>query len=134
MTLDETYVRMLKSISASLRRDAVALLQWISYTQAPMSLAELTEATTIDPSGQGTVDVADRGQIEDVVDVLGGLVTVIYCDDLQDLTVTIDPTSSNLNQVTRQRHRKLQPQDKIRFAHFSVKEFLESNRVLLPEN
>ncbi|KAK4553334.1 hypothetical protein LTR86_009634 [Recurvomyces mirabilis] len=125
MTLDGTYTRMLESISLRLRKDAVALLQWIAYSEHPMTLAELAEATIVDPSGQGAVDVADRGDIHDVVDLLEGLVTIIYYDD------SVIFASNGSTESQKIIHRKLQPRDQLRFAHFSVKEFLESPRLLL---
>ncbi|KAK3670450.1 hypothetical protein LTR78_009691 [Recurvomyces mirabilis] len=126
-TLDETYIRMLEAIDGELREDALALLQWIAYSERPMTLVELIEATIVDQSGQGAVKVVDRGGIDDVVDLLQGLVTIIYRND----PYAFPASHIESTQPEEQTHRKPQPYDELRFAHFSVKEFLESSRVLV---
>jgi len=61
-------------------------------------LNEIAEACIVDPSGDGVVEVDDRGGTEDILKILAGLV---------------------IAEDTR-----------VRLAHFSVKEYLVSERIL----
>ena len=74
-TLDATYERILTSIEDVYREEAIVLLRWLAYAQSPPSLGELAEAAVIDPSGDGFVDTANRGALEDTLEILCGLVT-----------------------------------------------------------
>jgi hypothetical protein len=74
-TLDATYERILTGIGETLRREALLLLRWLAYAQSPPSLGELAEATIINPTGAGSVDVGNRGGIEDTLEILSRLVT-----------------------------------------------------------
>ncbi|GAB1739832.1 hypothetical protein NU219Hw_g4767t1 [Hortaea werneckii] len=101
-TLDETYERILCAIEERYRPEALTLLRWITYSKTPPSLEELAETTIIDPSGEGTVDIDNRGDVQGPVNILSGLI-LIY---------------------------KTYEGEKARLAHFSVKEYLESRRVV----
>ncbi|KAF1820768.1 ankyrin, partial [Dissoconium aciculare CBS 342.82] len=99
-TLDETYERMLQNIAAEDQAYALTLLRWLAYSQAPLRLDEVAEISTIVPG--------EDPAAHDVVDIYnrGGLTDVL--DILAGLVVMKDT--------------------KIRLAHFSVKEYLESTR------
>ncbi|KAF2210280.1 hypothetical protein CERZMDRAFT_19684, partial [Cercospora zeae-maydis SCOH1-5] len=101
-TLDATYERILVGISDEMRDVAVKLLRWLAYAQYPPSLYELVDATTIVLSDGEYVQVEERPGEDDLLAVLSGLVT---CQQVEKNT-------------------------RIRLAHFTVKEYLESKRIV----
>ncbi|KAI7479392.1 hypothetical protein KC357_g4217 [Hortaea werneckii] len=155
-TLDETYDRILCAIEERYRPEALTLLRWITYSTTPLTLGQLAEAAIIDPSGEGTVDVDNRGDIEDSVDILSGLILVYEedygyetgdsydTDEEDDSDETVDPddtddgqdlSSSDVSTCsddgdTGSFTRRFKAESKVRLAHFSVKEYLESERIL----
>ncbi|KAI7467108.1 hypothetical protein KC351_g14172 [Hortaea werneckii] len=155
-TLDETYDRILCAIDERYRPEALTLLRWITYSTTPLTLRQLAEAAIIDPSGDGTVDVDNRGDIEDSVDILSGLILVYEedsgnetdhsydTDEEDDSEETVDSHDTDDGQDLSSTHvsrcsndittgsftRKFNSESEIRLAHFSVKEYLESERIL----
>jgi hypothetical protein len=132
-TLDETYERMLTGIEKRSREDALVMLRWLAFARSPLSLAELAEARIVDPVGDGSVDVDDRGGLEDSLDILAGLITVDRNGDDHDLSKHLgldDSDSKDRNDVIRHPIRQVGKGTMVRLAHFSVKEYLESPRIL----
>ncbi|KAF2725237.1 hypothetical protein K431DRAFT_216300, partial [Polychaeton citri CBS 116435] len=136
-TLDATYVRVLVGIDEIYRTEAFTLLQWLAYAESPPSLAELAEAAIIDPSEGGSVDLDDRGCLEDTLDILSGLVTLVGVDDDEGFkdeesqnpdskTADLDDSDSDIASSRPQ----IGKDTRVRLAHFSVKEYLESERIL----
>ena len=131
-SLYDTYERMLVGIDAEYRKEAVILLKWLAYARSPLSLGELAEVMVINPE-DGTVDTDDRGSPEDTLDILSGLVTIIgnrdeTADDEGDDGYN-DDIDANNEQSTRQYCRRIDNETKVRLAHYSVKEYLESKRI-----
>lgn len=145
---------MLYGIEELYRDEALRLLRWLAYSQSPPTLRELAEAAIIDPTADVEVDVDNRGEIDDTLNILCGLVTVEGLGDGD-----YDYNDENSNNVRRdeidrdvgepstdsgtkgsnfkddhshstQRNRRLKEYSTIRLAHFSVKEYLESKRIL----
>ncbi|KJX98546.1 ankyrin repeat protein [Zymoseptoria brevis] len=114
--LDETYERMLTGIEERYREEALTLLRWITYARSPLTLGELAEVTIVNPEGTGSVDFDERGDIEDTLDILTGLVTVTGHDE----SVHYDRIATAL----------VHKGTKIRLAHFTVQEYLESKRII----
>ncbi|KAI6911953.1 hypothetical protein KC318_g4774 [Hortaea werneckii] len=155
-TLDETYERILCAIEERYRPEALTLLRWVTYSMTPLTLGELAEAAVIDPSDEGTVDVDNRGDIEDSVDILSGLILVYEedygyetddsydTDEEGDGDKTVESHDTDDGQDLSSTHvsrcsdgtdtgpftRKLNSKSKVRLAHFSVKEYLDSERIL----
>ncbi|KAI7263969.1 hypothetical protein KC345_g8974 [Hortaea werneckii] len=136
-TLDETYDRILRAIEQRYRPEAMTLLRWITYSTAPLTLRQLAEAAIIDPSDEGTVDVDNRGDIEDSVDILSGLI-VVYgehdgygTDDSHNIHDGQDPSPRQFDGTAIGSSTfKFNSKSKVRLAHFSVKEYLDSERIL----
>jgi hypothetical protein len=105
-TLDDTYVRILKNIPDTAHEVAFTLLRWIAYSERPLSLSELvdTNIITLDGDLDGTVHCEDRGQWDDALDLMAGL---IVCDQ------------SNSNASLQ----------RVSLVHFSLQEYLESTRI-----
>ena len=135
-TLDETYERMLVGIDESLRPDARKLLRWLAYARSPPSLGELVDATIIDWAADGSVEVEDRPGLDDTLEILSGLVTVVGGreneDDLEDVQDArgheLESGDDEAELVSGR--QQIRGDTKVRLAHFSVKEYLESKRIL----
>ena len=109
--LDDTYARILQSIETDEQSKLVTkILQWLAYSRRSLSLAEISEALTVDPEDDHQFDVERR--LEDPQDLLricSSLVTTVrWPGEFRDL-----PESRNI----------------LKFAHFSVREYLESSRI-----
>lgn len=100
-TLDETYDQILLGILEEHRQKALSALTWLTVSERPLTLAELAEACVIDNNKDPAFDPEER---------------------------LLDPSSilnilSSL--VSSQGHDGME----IRLAHFSVKEYLTSDRI-----
>ena len=74
--LDATYSKMVSRIDQRDRKEAVAMLRWLSFALQPLTLGELQETRLIDSSDNGTVTWEDPGSIEDIAKILGDLIHV----------------------------------------------------------
>jgi hypothetical protein len=136
-TLDETYTRMLLGIEEMYHQQALTLLQWLAYARSPPTLGELVEAAIIDPCEESSIDVENRGNIEDSLNILSGLVATQekqaadgQSGSESELFVSdVSSTASGHDDITH--HLRLSSsQTRVRLAHFSVKEYLESKRIV----
>ncbi|KAL9084610.1 MAG: hypothetical protein Q9165_007965, partial [Trypethelium subeluteriae] len=145
---------MLIRIDPILRKQAFILLQWLAYAQSPPTLGELAEASIVDPTGEGSVQVNDRGGLQDTLEILAELVTCGKAnnneddndnddDDVSDYNDDCDEISNregneqgedespNSDKIYATRSgRKIGRGSRVRLAHFSVKEYLESKRII----
>lgn len=132
-TLDETYQQILMNIAKEDYSYASTVLKWVVYTKSPRTLRELSEAAAIQ-SGKLSVippvvaESRERLLWINIYDMLGGLITVqresdgrTACKVGDDHATTegIRSEISHISQGTR-----------IRLAHFSIKQYLESTRIL----
>ena len=103
--LDDTYTRILQDIDNKGYGDQVAkIMQWLACSAEPMSLVEIAEVFTVDMVSDTLVDFERR--LEDPQDVLA------LCSSLVLIGQGARPGTEALQ-----------------FAHFSVREFLESPRL-----
>ncbi|KAL8943620.1 MAG: hypothetical protein Q9211_000917 [Gyalolechia sp. 1 TL-2023] len=109
-TLDETYERILRAIEPPDADEAYRILQWLAFAERPLTLEEIAEAAVTNGDG-GPIDPEER--LFDPYDVIR------ICNSL--ISVTEDTLSICGNWITGK---------VVRFAHFSVKEYLLSPRVL----
>ena len=129
-TLDETYSRMLHQIEPQLRNDAIVLLRWMAYAKQPLTLTEISDTVLIDLTTEhGSVAIEDRGSVEDALDILPGLIMII--EDYNN-GVALDDAMSNFSRAETYQSQVLGSvaTKKVKLAHFSVKEYLESSRIL----
>jgi ankyrin repeat protein len=135
-TLDETYQRMLVNIAEDYADEAASLLKWLAYSNEPLTLAELATAAGIRLSADDRDEVADPEDVdyESPVNILEGLVIVIphvpYGNNAGQATSGAN-TSAITEDMTKPQGSNVQPQFKLRLAHFSVKEYLVSDRILV---
>jgi hypothetical protein len=134
-TLDETYERMLLNIGVDDQTYALTLLRWLAYSQTPLSLNEVAEISTIFPGEDSVdddiVDTNNRGGLEDVLDILAGLVVTIRPgnENATDENLSLGDVDQGDDDVDDFSRRLIKKDTKIRLAHFSVKEYLESTRI-----
>ncbi|KAL9598537.1 MAG: hypothetical protein Q9219_004439 [cf. Caloplaca sp. 3 TL-2023] len=110
VTLDDTYERILRAIEPADTSEAYHILQWVAFAERPLTLEELAEAAVTSEDG-GPIDPEERlFDPYDVVRICKSLISL--ADDT--LYICNKPTSAKV----------------VRFAHFSVKEYLLSSRIL----
>lgn len=106
--LDETYSRILANIPEDHIEDARSILKWLAVSERPLSLQEVAEAAVLRP-GDDPIDPDERFyNASDVLRICCGLVSlskemICICDYWLNCDV-------------------------VRFAHFSVQEYLMSDR------
>lgn len=104
-TLDETYERILLNIDEQYRKEAQVALTWLVASRRVLTVEELAEAVSIDTDSDGLFDPSNRlFEPKTICSVLSGLVSTV------------------------QSHTRGGSAD-IRLAHFSVEEYLVSDRL-----
>lgn len=104
-TLDETYERVLVGIRPESQQEAITALAWLVFSKRPMTVAELAEGSVIDITSSTIkpFETAERlFNPNSIVEILSGLISV---------TTVADGSNT------------------IRLAHFSVEEYLVSERI-----
>lgn len=108
-TLDETYSRILGGIPERQLRKAIILLQFLTWSERPLRLDEAVDALTVDPDETPGFDARNRlSRPEEISKICSGLVVLVTKE-----TPYSDETFTELQ-----------------LAHFSVKEYLMSIRVV----
>ena len=106
-TLDETYERILLGLE-SCHQEVLAALTWLTYSKTPLSAKQLAEACIIEPDNATPVVDEERILPEEILQLLSSLV---------------------VEKATERRQDKYDLMKEIRLAHFSVKEYLVSDRI-----
>lgn len=110
--LDGTYGRVLHAVKPRHKDYAVRALRWLAFSQRPLTLSEVAEAIAIDPERRPSFDRAEMlKRLEDILKICPSLV-VITDDSIRQ--VNDKPPGLRL----------------ISLAHYFVKEYLLSQRVL----
>ncbi|KAF2625511.1 hypothetical protein BU25DRAFT_371926, partial [Macroventuria anomochaeta] len=108
-TLEQTYDRILCAISEEDSKYALRILQWLTFSARPLSPEEVAEAVAIDVTRDPAFDRDDI--IEDPLEVLD------ICSSLVTLTAENERGTSRSSQRI------------IALAHYSVQEYLVSDRI-----
>jgi ankyrin repeat domain-containing protein 50 len=117
--LDETYDRILQNIMDEDADEAFAALQWLAYSERPLSLDELAEAIVVQPD-KYSLDSRDRLlDPYEVLHICSSLV-VLNNEDIQERDEEYDQYTEPFEEHTRK---------VVSFAHFSIKEYLTSDRI-----
>ena len=113
-SLDETYERVLKGIGAANQRQAHRLLQCLTVATRPLRVEELAEVLALDFDGaKDGIPALNKGwrwddQKQGILSTCSSLIVIVdSCDEMDGLS------SRGI----------------LQFAHFSVKEFLTSDRL-----
>ncbi|KAI1577402.1 vegetative incompatibility protein HET-E-1 [Pyrenophora tritici-repentis] len=108
-TLDQTYDRILSTISEEYSKYAMRILQWLTFSARPLSVEEIAEVVAIDVARDPAFD---RDEVlEDPLEVLD------ICSSL--VTITKNEADGRLRPA----------QQIIALAHYSVQEYLVSDRI-----
>jgi hypothetical protein len=110
-TLDETYGRILDNINKNKRhsKDAFKILQWLAYSARPLRIEEVAEVIAVDIEGDPRFDPENRlREPRDILTICSSLVTITA-------------------EAMEGPHGKTAG-EQVRLAHFSVKEYLVSER------
>jgi hypothetical protein len=115
--LDETYDRILQKIEQEDSKEAFAALQWLTYSERPLSLNEIAEAVVLGPE---RCAIHDRDRLLDpyqVLHICSSLVVLGNEDSQAELEEGdyVDESGEEGKSVS--------------FAHFSVKEYITSERI-----
>src|SRR2546423_2032043 len=141
VTLDETYDRILLAIDNNHSEYALRILQWLAFSARPLRVDEIAEIVAIDVKGNHSFDPDQI--LEDPLDVLkicSSLVTLAAENgsDFEDNEAgsvdgdngsEYDTTYSSNITDARKRGCSKPTQKKVVFAHYSVKEYLISDRI-----
>ena len=117
-TLDETYERILRSLESEEKlEDAIMALRWLCYSKRPLRLTELAEVLAFKEDNDGEF-ILDRFPDADTVKD--------YCSSL----VTYGAASIRVPAASPENYSVGGPTCPVivRLAHFSVQEYLLSNR------
>ncbi|KAF2250795.1 hypothetical protein BU26DRAFT_517582 [Trematosphaeria pertusa] len=114
-TLDQTYERILSAISEADSEYAIRILRWLTFSARPLSVNEIAEVVAIDTKRDPAFD---RDEVlEDPLDALH------ICSSLVTITVNNEHeqySDYELKDVSR---------EIVALAHYSVKEYLISDRI-----
>jgi len=129
--LDETYARILSNIDEDYRRDALKILQWLTYSARPLRLEEVAEVITIDVEESPRFDPEKRyPEPRDVWTICSSLIS-LEDEALEDAyegngPVLRFPPSTACDGTACNGNPKNSTRVIVRLAHFSVKEYLIS--------
>ncbi|MCJ1403803.1 hypothetical protein MMC11_007026 [Xylographa trunciseda] len=139
-TLDDTYARILCNIDEQYKEDAFKILQWLAYSVRPLSIEEMAEVLAVDTEGYPRIDPNNRlREPRDVLTICSSLVTTVAAttgvgpygyDYGADLSWDEDDDGDL--PLTRSRYygpERPETRQKLQLAHFSVKEYLVSERI-----
>ena len=133
-TLDETYSRALLKIPSKYSKTTLRILQWLVFSKRPMLVREIAEILIADPD--------DIPEFSEERRLFGANDILVYCGNLVTFQPPYDPhfdadydsdqSPSEADDAAdyESEQRRITSQEKeIRLAHFSVQEFLLSDRI-----
>ena len=133
-TLDETYDRILCQIDPLFKREVLHILQWLTCSLRPLSLNEVAEIVAFDIDSDDKFNGENRlAEPEDVLNMCSSLVINIETNSHDKWEVILEPDSDddqkdlkagNISATFNSGARVM-----VRLAHFSVKEYLVSDRI-----
>ncbi|CZR56422.1 uncharacterized protein PAC_06310 [Phialocephala subalpina] len=107
--LDETYERILTDIDPQYQKQVLSMLKWLAFSLRPLTLQELAEIFILDCNLDPPFDSDNR--LNSPIEVLAYLPGLV-----EKSLVPVDRRRGGLTQIT--------------LAHFSIKEYLVSKRII----
>ncbi|KAJ4859748.1 ankyrin repeats (3 copies) domain-containing protein [Trichoderma breve] len=122
--LDETYNRMFQNIHSNFRQEVISLLKWLCFSNEILTLDMLADIFILRPDCDAVLTVEDQlFSSDDVLKYLSGLV----------ITYKVKPDDQrgyNQEKDAFYHDYSYSPGEvKVRLAHFSIKEYLTSDRM-----
>jgi ankyrin repeat protein len=114
-TLDQTYDRILTAIREEDRVYAIRILQWLTFSERPLTIEEVAEVAAIDIQSE---PIFDRDEV--LIDPLEAL---DICSSLITVTGSAEKRKNQDGRLADPRMLSL--------AHYSVQEYLVSDRIKL---
>lgn len=120
--LDATYDRILEAIDSSVRDQVTHLLKWLAFSNKALRFEQLSEAFAIPPDSDSPFDETKRLlSPKDILKYLSGLVIVEGFYTSMPTTAEYEPTEQDMSTP--------QTKPRVRLVHFSLKEYLISDRI-----
>jgi ankyrin repeat domain-containing protein 50 len=118
-TLDETYNRMLMNIDPVYVDDARRILTWLCFSERPVRFCEVNEALAVEIEKRPGLNYGRRLQDPyDICRICPALIRVVETvDGLSESNVASQPPDPALSNMS------------LSIAHFSVQDYLESDRI-----
>jgi hypothetical protein len=110
-TLDETYERILCNIDEEYTQDVLKVLYWLVYSYRPLRVEEVAEVVAVELRGSPGFDINRR--LREPRDIL------TICSSL------VSTATSSWKSIWGKGYEG----EELRLAHFSVKEYLVSDRI-----
>jgi ankyrin repeat domain-containing protein 50 len=142
-SLDETYERILLNIDKKDQPEAQRALTWLAFSVRPLNVGELAEAVVIDPQSATPFDPEERlhDPYHDVLEILGSLITISeFAPESESESESESELSFEFGLDSKSRENTEGGPDDgnefeklsryVRLAHFSVKEYLLSARIM----
>ncbi|KAL8706555.1 MAG: hypothetical protein Q9201_000428 [Fulgogasparrea decipioides] len=111
-SLDETYCRILCNIPEQYAEDAYKMLQWLTYSVRPLAITELAEVVAVNVDGSPWFECEAR--FPDPTEILSVLSSLVTTEVIDISSHIYEGPAINI----------------VRLAHFSVQEYLVSDRIL----
>jgi ankyrin repeat protein len=125
-TLDETYARILMNIGEDEQPIVRRALRWLVFSERDLTIDELAEASIIDLEREHCIDTSERFTPGDLLHALSGLVTTAFPGDAFGIE---DASYNDLKDACKDEVEGETTLQLVRLAHFSVKEYLLSDRL-----
>ena len=119
-TLDETYSRILHGITSEYKQNAIRILQFLTYSERPLSIEEAVDAIAVDTEGEQYFDPKHR--MPDPPEI------ACYCSSLVVVVSRQEHSSDEDDSDYYDPNQNNKPVE-LQLAHFSVKEYLTSGRL-----
>ncbi|KAG9526562.1 Pfs, NACHT and ankyrin domain protein, partial [Aureobasidium melanogenum] len=119
-TLDETYARILDNLPSMYLQDTIKLLQVLTWSERPLLIEEAVDYLAVELESEPGFDKENRLPVpKEIMRFCSSLVTVAQAsENIREYFEDTCPDVSRENQVG----------EEIRLAHYSVKEYLTSDR------
>jgi len=114
--LYETYDRILHGIRSEYKENAIKILQFLAFSERPLRIAEIVDAIVVEPTHVPCFDIKSR--MPDPHEISR------YCSSL---VVMVSKKGHSYNEDDNQHNNNKGME--LQLAHFSVKEYLTSNRL-----
>lgn len=123
-TLDGTYLRILQNIPEESQGHARRALWWLVEARRPLTVEEVAEAAVLDPSIEIPFDPEERffDPHDDIIEILGSLVSIVRVGIETEPSTPVSVGGITVSTITSR-------SDQLRLSHFSVKEYLISDRI-----